>query len=88
MRGTLTDQQMAQRLARRNEWRKKSGLPTSSPVRILTRKLARSIARYNMVRAEATKINKKRSNGKSFFAANWREWLNRRPKYTKKKKSA
>lgn len=40
------------------------------------RKLMRSVARANMKRAGFTKINKKRGyGGKSFFAMNWRKFV-------------
>jgi hypothetical protein len=49
------------------------------------RELARNIARENMRNAGIRRINKKRITGKkkgkrrSFFAANWREWVKPRP---------
>lgn len=39
------------------------------------RKLKRSIAKANMIKAGLARINKKQAGGKSFFSKRWREWL-------------
>jgi hypothetical protein len=48
------------------------------------RKLLRAIARANLKNAEYTRINKKGSDGKSFFSRHWREWA---AKTVRKKKN-
>lgn len=44
------------------------------------RELKRSIARAHMLDAGAKRINKKRTNGKSYFATYWRFWFVYDPK--------
>ena len=84
MRGKLTDQQMKERMARRNA-RKKASNTLISITRVPTRKEMRSIAKTQLRRAEYTKINKKDSNGKSFFSKHWREWAFKKIKMPKRR---
>lgn len=39
------------------------------------RKLKRSVARHNMIKAGYTCLNKKGANGRSPFAEHWREYV-------------
>lgn len=39
------------------------------------RKLLRSVARHNMLRAGFTRLNKKGADGKSSFARHWRNYI-------------
>lgn len=39
------------------------------------RKLLRSVARHNMLRAGFTRLNKKGADGKSAFALYWRNYI-------------
>lgn len=84
MRGKLTDQQMKERIARRNARKKASGLLIST-TRIPTRKEMRTIAKNNMQKADIPKICRKRSDGKSFFAGHWREWAFKKIKMPKRR---
>ncbi len=84
MRGKLTDQQMKERIARRNARKKANGL-TVITTRIPTRKEMRAIAKTQLKRAEYTKVNKKDSNGKSFFSKHWREWAFKKIKMPKRR---
>lgn len=39
------------------------------------RKLLRSVARHNMKRAGIQHMNRKRADGKSYFASHWRDYV-------------
>lgn len=58
--------------------KKKKRATTRNPIPIkLPRKFLRGIAKYNMKRQGHTQICKKDgSGGQSFFAKNWRDWVN------------
>ena len=84
MRGKLTDEQMRNRIDRRNERRSASGLPLVKS-RIPTRKEMRSIAKFKLRLSDYVHLFKKGKDGKSAFRGIWREWAFKKVKFPKRR---
>lgn len=80
MRGKLTGDQMRNRIDRKNERKRASGLPLVKS-RIPTRKEMRAIAKFKLRISDYVHLFKKERDGKSPFRSLWREWAFKKVKF-------